>query len=208
MYSWDFAFLWSYRWLFLKGLGVTVAFTVGIVLFGLVVGQLAALSENVRAEELASRLKTARQDALRKLRDKKDLADGKIDIIVGTHALLGKSIKFKDLGLLIVDAEEHFGVSHKERLKKLRTQVDTLTLTATPIPRTLHMAMSGLRDLSIITTAPADRKAIRTLVARASDDLIKEGVKRELARGGQVFFVHNRVETIGKWALRLRELRR
>ncbi|MFO0574977.1 MAG: transcription-repair coupling factor [Polyangia bacterium] len=136
----------------------------------------------------------------------KDLAEGRVDVVIGTHRLLSNDVRFKDLGLIIVDEEQRFGVSHKERLKKLRTQVDTLTLTATPIPRTLHMAMSGLRDLSIITTAPADRKAIRTLVARASDDLIKEGIKRELARGGQVFFVHNRVETIGKWALRLREL--
>lgn len=136
----------------------------------------------------------------------KGLAEGHVDIVIGTHRLLSTDVRFKDLGLLVIDEEQRFGVSHKERLKKLRTQVDTLTLTATPIPRTLHMAMSGLREVSIITTAPADRLAIRTIVARDNDDLIREGVQRELQRGGQVFFVHNRVETIDKWARRLREL--
>ncbi len=136
----------------------------------------------------------------------KKLADGGVDIVIGTHRLLSSDVRFKDLGLIIIDEEQRFGVAHKERLKKLRTQVDTLTLTATPIPRTLHMAMSGLREISIITTAPADRLAIRTIVARDNDDLIREGIKRELNRGGQVFFVHNRVESIGKWARRLHEL--
>jgi len=136
----------------------------------------------------------------------KDLADGKVDVLVGTHRLLSPDIRFKQLGLLVVDEEQRFGVAHKEKLKKLKTQVDVLTMSATPIPRTLHMAIMGLRDLSIITTPPADRLAIRTLVCRASDAVIAEGVKRELARGGQVFFVHNRVETIGKWEQRLREL--
>jgi transcription-repair coupling factor (superfamily II helicase) len=136
----------------------------------------------------------------------KKLADGGVDIVIGTHRLLSSDVRFKDLGLIIIDEEQRFGVAHKERLKKLRTQVDTLTLTATPIPRTLHMAMSGLREISIITTAPADRLAIRTIVARDNDDLIREGIKRELSRGGQVFFVHNRVETIGKWARRLHDL--
>ena len=100
----------------------------------------------------------------------------------------------------IIDEEQRFGVTHKERLKKLRTQVDVLTLTATPIPRTLHMALMGLREISIITTPPADRLAIRTMVCRYNDALVVEGVKRELARGGQVFFVHNRVEDIHEWA--------
>ncbi|HRI19217.1 MAG TPA: transcription-repair coupling factor, partial [Burkholderiaceae bacterium] len=136
----------------------------------------------------------------------KKLAEGGVDIVIGTHRLLSSDVRFKDLGLIIIDEEQRFGVAHKERLKKLRTQVDTLTLTATPIPRTLHMAMSGLREISIITTAPADRLAIRTIVARDNDDLIREGIKRELSRGGQVFFVHNRVETIGKWARRLHDL--
>ncbi len=136
----------------------------------------------------------------------KGLSDGQVDVVIGTHRLLSSDVRFKDLGLLVIDEEQRFGVAHKERLKKLRTQVDSLTLTATPIPRTLHMALAGMRDLSIITTAPADRLAIRTIVARETDDLLREGVRRELSRGGQVFFVHNRVETIDKWARRLREL--
>jgi len=136
----------------------------------------------------------------------KGLGDGKVDVVVGTHRLLSNDVRFKDLGLLIVDEEQRFGVTHKERLKKLRTQVDCLTLTATPIPRTLHMALMGLRDLSIITTPPADRLAIRTMVSRYNDALVIEGVKRELARGGQIFFVHNRVEDIHEWAAKLREI--
>jgi len=136
----------------------------------------------------------------------KGLGEGKVDVVVGTHRLLSNDVRMKELGLLIVDEEQRFGVTHKERLKKLRTQVDCLTLTATPIPRTLHMALMGLRDLSIITTPPADRLAIRTMVSRYNDALVIEGVKRELARGGQVFFVHNRVEDIHEWAAKLREL--
>lgn len=136
----------------------------------------------------------------------KQLAEGKLDVVIGTHRLLSSDVRFKDLGLVIVDEEQRFGVAHKERLRKLRTTVDTLTLTATPIPRTLHMAMSGLREISIITTAPADRLAIRTIVARETDELIREGIQRELNRGGQIFFVHNRVETISKWARRLHDL--
>ena len=136
----------------------------------------------------------------------KNLAEGKVDVVIGTHRLLSADVRFKDLGLLIIDEEQRFGVTHKERLKKLRTEVDTLTLTATPIPRTLHMALSGMRDLSIITTAPADRLAIRTIVARDNDDLIREAITRELARGGQIFFVHNRVESIAERARKLREL--
>ncbi|MGZ3404916.1 MAG: transcription-repair coupling factor, partial [Polyangia bacterium] len=136
----------------------------------------------------------------------KSLAAGGVDVVVGTHRLLSNDVRIKDLGLLIVDEEQRFGVTHKERLKKLRTQVDCLTLTATPIPRTLHMALMGLRDLSIITTPPADRLAIRTTVSRYSDAVVIEGIKRELARGGQVFFVHNRVEDIHEWSAKLREL--
>ncbi|MCS6915067.1 MAG: transcription-repair coupling factor [Myxococcales bacterium] len=134
------------------------------------------------------------------------LAEGSVDIVIGTHRLLSPDVRFRNLGLVIIDEEQRFGVAHKERLRRMRTQVDTLTLSATPIPRTLHMALSGLREISLITTPPADRLAIRTLVAREGDDLIREGVRRELQRGGQVFFVHNRVETIGKWARRLHEL--
>jgi transcription-repair coupling factor (superfamily II helicase) len=136
----------------------------------------------------------------------KGLAAGKIDVVIGTHRLLSSDVRFKELGLLVIDEEQRFGVSHKERLKSLRTQIDVLTMTATPIPRTLHMALSGLREISIITTPPADRLAIRTLLARYDDNLLVEGVKRELARGGQVFFVHNRIEDIHKWSAKIREL--
>jgi transcription-repair coupling factor (superfamily II helicase) len=149
-----------------------------------------------------SRFKSAKEQA----EVLKRLAEGKVDVVVGTHRMLSADVRFKDLGLLIVDEEQRFGVSHKEKLKKLKTQVDVLTMSATPIPRTLHMALMGIRDLSIITTPPADRLAIRTMVARYNDALVAEGVKRELARGGQVFFVHNRVEDIHKWAETLRVL--
>jgi transcription-repair coupling factor (superfamily II helicase) len=132
-----------------------------------------------------------RADQLTTLRG---LADGSIDAVVGTHRLLSKDVRFKDLGLIVVDEEQRFGVTHKERLKSLRTQTDVLTLTATPIPRTLHLAMSGLRDLSIIATPPADRRSIRTLIARTEDGILREGIRRELARGGQVFFVTPRIE--------------
>ena len=127
---------------------------------------------------------------------KKTLAQaalGEIDIVVGTHRLLSKDVVFKDLGLVIVDEEQRFGVSHKEALKKLRTQVDVLTLTATPIPRTLHLAMTGLRDLSIIATPPADRRSIRTLIAVDEDATFTEGLKKELSRNGQVYIVAPRI---------------
>ncbi len=125
----------------------------------------------------------------------KALADGSVDAVVGTHRLLSKDVRFKDLGLIVIDEEQRFGVAHKERLKRMRTQVDVLTLTATPIPRTLHLAMTGLRDLSIIATPPADRRSIRTFVARADDGVLREGIRRELGRGGQVFFVCPRIGT-------------
>ena len=131
---------------------------------------------------------------------------GEVDIVIGTHRLLQKDVKFKDLGLLIVDEEQRFGVTHKERLKQYRAMVDIMTLTATPIPRTLYMSLMGIRDLSIIDTAPVDRLAIKTFVARSSDDLIREAVLRELRRGGQVFFVHNRVQTIGAMAEHLQRI--
>lgn len=122
---------------------------------------------------------------------------GEVDIVIGTHRLLQADIHFKDLGLLVVDEEQRFGVTHKEKLKKFRAMVDIMTLTATPIPRTLYMSIMGIRDLSIIDTPPVDRLTIKTFVARFSDELIREAVLRELQRGGQVFFVHNRVQTIG-----------
>ena len=126
----------------------------------------------------------------------KRLKEGKLDIVIGTHRILSKDVHFKDLGLLVVDEEQRFGVTHKERIKQLKTKVHVLTLTATPIPRTLQMAVSGLRDLSLITTPPADRRAIRTIVTRFDETVIREAVTRELSRGGQVFYVYNRV-TVG-----------
>jgi transcription-repair coupling factor (superfamily II helicase) len=132
----------------------------------------------------------------------KEVEAGIIDVVIGTHRLLQKDVRFRDLGLVIIDEEQWFGVKHKERLKQLRAQVDVLTLTATPIPRTLQMAMASVRDLSIIDTPPAGRLSIRTQVVRSSDKLIREAILRELGRGGQIYFVHNRVETMertGAW---------
>jgi transcription-repair coupling factor (superfamily II helicase) len=126
------------------------------------------------------------------------LATGRIDVVVGTHKILNKSLKVKRLGLLIVDEEQKFGVIHKERLKELRAGADILTLTATPIPRTMHMAMLGLRDISIISTPPHNRLSVRTFVAKFEESLIKTAIEQEVARGGQVFFVHNRVEDIAE----------
>jgi transcription-repair coupling factor (superfamily II helicase) len=134
------------------------------------------------------------------------LAEGKIDVVVGTHRVLSRDVRFRDLGLMVVDEEQRFGVGHKERLKELRTQVDVLTLTATPIPRTLQMAMGGLREISIIATPPADRLAIRTFVCRFDRPLLGDAIKRELDRGGQLFVVHNRVEDIGELAKRIAEI--
>ncbi len=136
----------------------------------------------------------------------KGLRSGTVDIAVGTHRILSKDVHFKSLGLVIVDEEQRFGVSHKERLKQLKTNVDVLTLTATPIPRTLQLAVGGLRDMSVITTPPADRRAIRTITSQADDGLIRDAIRRELARGGQVFYVYNRVEGLYERAARLREL--
>ncbi|HEY7202670.1 MAG TPA: transcription-repair coupling factor [Methylomirabilota bacterium] len=124
------------------------------------------------------------------------LATGAVDVVVGTHRLLSKDVQFKNLGLLVVDEEHRFGVSHKERIKQLRTAVDVLTLTATPIPRTLHMALSGVRDLSVIETPPLDRLPVETVVTSFSRGVIKEAIERELNRGGQVFFVHNRIQSL------------
>jgi transcription-repair coupling factor (superfamily II helicase) len=131
---------------------------------------------------------------------------GSVDIVIGTHRLLQRDVAFDDLGLVVVDEEHRFGVTHKERLKQLRADVDTLTLTATPIPRTLNMALGGLRDLSLMTTPPAERVAIETFVAEWSDGLVREACLREIRRGGQVYFVHNVVEDIEGFAVRLRRL--
>jgi transcription-repair coupling factor (superfamily II helicase) len=134
------------------------------------------------------------------------LADGSIDVVIGTHRLLSKDVRFRDLGLVIVDEEQRFGVAAKERLKQLRREVDVLTLSATPIPRTLNLAMAGIRDLSVIETPPEDRLPIQTRVAEASAGLVRDAILRELDRGGQVFYVHNRVETIEAQADQLRRL--
>jgi len=125
-----------------------------------------------------------------------DLKKGQVDIIIGTHRLLSKDVKFRDLGLLIVDEEQRFGVGHKERIKTIKTNIDVLTMTATPIPRTLNLSLSGLRDISLIETAPKDRLAIHTVVTTFSRNLIVSAIKMELGRGGQVYFIHNRIEDI------------
>jgi transcription-repair coupling factor (superfamily II helicase) len=134
------------------------------------------------------------------------VADGSVDIVVATHRLLQGKIRFKDLGLVVVDEEHRFGVRDKEKLKALRAEVDVLTLTATPIPRTLNMAMGGLRDLSLITTPPAERLAVKTFVLEWNEIVIREALRREIRRGGQVYFVHNTIETIDKTAQAVREL--
>jgi len=134
------------------------------------------------------------------------LVDGSVDLVIGTHRLLSKDVRFRDLGLVVVDEEQRFGVAAKERLKQMRKEVDVLTLSATPIPRTLNLALAGIRDLSAIETPPEDRLPIQTRVAEASAGLVRDAILRELDRGGQVFYVHNRVETIEAQAEQLREM--
>jgi len=124
------------------------------------------------------------------------LGTGQVDIIVGTHRLLSKDVAFRDLGLLVVDEEQRFGVTHKERIKQLRKKVDVLTMTATPIPRTLNMSLVGIRDMSVIETPPRDRLSIQTHVVKFDQDVIRRAIATELERGGQVYFVHNRIESI------------
>ncbi len=152
--------------------------------------------------ELLSRFRTAKQikETLQKL------GKGQVDIIIGTHRLLSKDVKFKDLGLVIIDEEQRFGVTHKERLKQLRTQVDVMTLTATPIPRTLHMSLIGIRDMSVLEEAPLERKPVQTYVIEYSEDFIKDAMNRELARGGQVYFLHNQVKDIEEQSHRIQKL--
>jgi transcription-repair coupling factor (superfamily II helicase) len=142
--------------------------------------------------EVLNRFKTKAEQ----LQILEDLRKGQVDIVIGTHRLLQKDVEFRDLGLVVIDEEQRFGVSHKEKLKKLRTLVDVLTLTATPIPRTLHLSLVGIRDLSIINTPPADRQAIKTHVLEFNDDIIREAIREELKRDGQVFFLHDRVKSI------------
>ena len=134
------------------------------------------------------------------------LREGTIDILIGTHRLLSKDVEFKDLGLLVVDEEQRFGVKHKERIKQFRAEVDVLTMSATPIPRTLHMSLTGIRDLSIINSAPADRMAVRTRLLKSNDYIIQEAVSREIRRGGQVYVVHNRVESIFQYGNYLKDI--
>jgi len=136
----------------------------------------------------------------------KGLREGSVDVVIGTHRLLSKDVHFKNLGLLVVDEEQRFGVGHKERIKQIRASVDVLTLSATPIPRTLQLAVGGLRDMSIIATAPLDRRTIRTITSQFDPTLVREAVEQELARGGQIFYVYNRVEGIYERAERLRTL--
>jgi transcription-repair coupling factor (superfamily II helicase) len=155
----------------------------------------------VRVENLSRFRTAAEQQAVIE-----GLKSGTVDIVIGTHRLLQRDVSFRDLGLVVVDEEHRFGVGHKERLKQLRADVDTLTLTATPIPRTLNMALGGLRDLSLMTTAPAERVAIQTFVTEWNDALVREACRREIRRGGQVYFVHNVVESIDAVAERLRRL--
>jgi transcription-repair coupling factor (superfamily II helicase) len=152
--------------------------------------------------EVLSRFRTVKEqkETVRKL------AAGELDVVIGTHRILSSDVLFKDLGLLIVDEEHRFGVKHKERLKQLRLAVDVLTLTATPIPRTLHMSLAGLRDMTVIETPPRDRSPILTFVEPWDDGLLDEAMARELDRGGQVFFVHNRIETIATIVARARSL--
>ncbi|MGB9465547.1 MAG: transcription-repair coupling factor [Candidatus Acidiferrum sp.] len=134
------------------------------------------------------------------------LEAGKVDVVIGTHRLLSKDVKFQDLGLLVVDEEQRFGVAHKERLKEMRQNVDALALSATPIPRTLHMSLVGLRDMSVIETPPRDRLAIQTVVASFQEDLVRHAIENELARDGQVYFIHNRVESIYSLATLVQKL--
>jgi len=135
-----------------------------------------------------------------------DLADGKVDIVIGTHRILSQDVEFRDLGLVIVDEEQRFGVKHKERLKQIKKSVDVISMSATPIPRTLHMSLLGLRDMSVIETPPKDRLAIQTVVAHFNPDLIKSAMELELGRGGQVYFLHNRVDSIWARAAMIQEL--
>ena len=152
--------------------------------------------------EMMSRFRTAKQ--LKEIAER--VEQGKVDILIGTHRILSKDVKFQDLGLLIVDEEQRFGVRHKERLKQLRKEVDVLTMSATPIPRTLHMSMVGMRDMSLIETPPKDRMAIQTVVAGYDDKLVQSALEHELERGGQAYFVHNRVDTIYEIAAKIQDL--
>ena len=135
-----------------------------------------------------------------------DLKKGMVDIIIGTHRVLSEDVKFKDLGLLIIDEEQRFGVAHKEKIKQMKKDVDVLTLTATPIPRTLHMSLIGIRDMSVLEEPPMDRVAIQTYVMEYNEEMVREAICRELARDGQVYYVFNRVNQIAEMAAKISEL--
>ncbi len=152
--------------------------------------------------EMLSRFRSPRDQR----RVVEDLADGSVDIVIGTHRLIQDDVKFRNLGVVIIDEEQRFGVAAKERFKKLRAEVDVLTLTATPIPRTLHMGLVGVRDMSVMQSPPEDRLAVKTYVAIFNEDIVRRAIQSEIARGGQVYFVHNRVQTIESVASRLRAL--
>ena len=152
--------------------------------------------------EMISRFRTAKEQKL----IVEQVEHGKVDILIGTHRILSKDIKFQDLGLLVVDEEQRFGVRHKERLKQMRKEIDVLAMSATPIPRTLHMSLVGLRDMSVIETPPKDRMASQTVVAKFDEKIVRSAIEVELERGGQVYFVNNRVETIYEIASRIQEL--
>lgn len=152
--------------------------------------------------EMLSRLRTSKE--IKAILE--DLATGKVDIVIGTHRLLSQDVVFADLGLMIIDEEQRFGVRHKERLKQLKKNIDVLTMSATPIPRTLHMSLVGLRDMSVIETPPKDRLAIHTVVAHYDPALIRAAIEQELARGGQVYFIHNRIDSIYSRAASIQEL--
>ncbi|WP_187291953.1 TRCF domain-containing protein [Nitrospina gracilis] len=152
--------------------------------------------------DMVSRFRTAREqkEVLRRLKE------GKLDIIIGTHRLLSKDVQFQNLGLMIIDEEQRFGVKHKEQLKKLRASLDILTLSATPIPRTLHFSLMGVRDLSVIETPPSDRLAIKTYIRKFDDKTIRDAIMREMDRGGQIFFVHNKVHSIHSMAALIKKI--
>ena len=135
-----------------------------------------------------------------------DLMKGQVDILVGTHRILSQDVTFKDLGLLVIDEEQRFGVQHKEKIKKLRENVDVLTLTATPIPRTLHMSLIGIRDMSVLEEAPMDRMPIQTYVMEYQDEMVREAIVRELSRQGQVYYVYNKVKDIAEITARIQSL--
>ncbi len=163
-------------------------------------------SERLRSFPVVAELLSRFRTDMEQQRVLQQLAEGKVDIVIGTHRLLQNDIRFKDLGLIIIDEEQRFGVSHKEKLKQLRTEVDVLTLTATPIPRTLYMALTGVRDVSIIETPPQERLPLSTYIGPHDSDMARRAILREIERGGQVFYVHNRVESISTVENRLRQL--